>query len=204
MWNTPPRGNVFTKGRATVPSGEPGSRDKSELRERERSQLCVRGGLTEGERTFREDWPVVDGGWKRAGAEDLPCELVREWRFSRMGGVTVKQLRSRRKAGRARSVPGTQPDPGSRHQMLGRTPHKENSRENSRPRAGFNGRCGVVQEEERTKGQGFRPGMAFYRRGRVRGWRIRRGSLMEVELEWSLFLGARETLLRGGEWLHFP
>jgi hypothetical protein len=55
-----------------------------------------------------------------------------------------------------------------------------------------------VQEEERTKGKGFRAGMAFYRRGRVRGWRIRRGSLMEVELEWSLFLGARETLLRGG------
>jgi hypothetical protein len=79
-----------------------------------------------------------------------------------------------------------------------KTPHKENARENSRPRAGFNGRCGVVQEEERTKGKGFRPGMAFCRRGRVRGWRIRQGSLMEVELEWSLFLGARETLLRGG------
>jgi hypothetical protein len=31
---------------------------------------------------------------------------------------------------------------------------------------------------------------------------------MEVEVEWSLFLGAQETLLRGGavywEWLHFP
>jgi hypothetical protein len=41
--------------------------------------------------------------------------------------------------------------------MLGKTPHKENSR----PRAGFNGRYEVVQEEERTKGKGFRPGMAF-------------------------------------------
>jgi hypothetical protein len=49
MWNTPPRGNVFTRGWATVPSGEPGSWDKNKLRERERSQLCVRGGLTEGE-----------------------------------------------------------------------------------------------------------------------------------------------------------
>jgi hypothetical protein len=88
--------------------------------------------------------------------------------------------------------------------LLGKTPHKENSR----PRAGFNGRYEVVQEEERKKEQGFRPGMAFYRRGRVRGWCICWGSLMEVELEWSLFLGARETLLRGGavywEWLHFP
>jgi hypothetical protein len=27
---------------------------------------------------------------------------------------------------------------------------------------------------------------------------------MEVELEWSLFLGAREPLLRGRKWLHFP
>jgi hypothetical protein len=53
--------------------------------------------------------------------------------------------------------------------LLGKMPHKENSRENSRPRAGFNGRYEVVQEEERTKGKGFRPGMAFYRRGRVRG-----------------------------------
>jgi hypothetical protein len=37
--------------------------------------------------------------------EELPCELVREWHF--LGsGVQVKQLRSQRKAGRARSVPG--------------------------------------------------------------------------------------------------
>jgi hypothetical protein len=84
--------------------------------------------------------------------------------------------------------------------VLGKTSHKENSR----PRVGFNGRYEVVQEEERTKGKGFRPGMAFYRKGRVQGWHIRRGSLMEVELEWSLFWGARETLLRGRKWLHFP
>jgi hypothetical protein len=78
--------------------------------------------------------------------------------------------------------------------MLGKTPHKENSRENSHPRAGFNGRYEVVQEEERTKGKGFRPGMAFYRRGRVRGWRIRRGSLMEVEL----VFGSTGNLVKGG------
>jgi hypothetical protein len=35
--------------------------------------------------------------------------------------------------------------------MLGKTPHKENSRENSHPSAGFNDRYEVVQEEERTK-----------------------------------------------------
>jgi hypothetical protein len=83
------------------------------------------GGLTEGERTLREDWPVTDGSWRRAGAEELPCELVREWRF--LGSeVPVKQLRCRRKgmgierererdgvgeAGRARSVLGAQPNP---------------------------------------------------------------------------------------------
>jgi hypothetical protein len=83
MWNTPPRGNIFITGWATVPSRKPVSQDKSELRERERerSQLCVRGGLTEGDRTLREDWPVVDAHWRRAGAEELPGELVREWRF---------------------------------------------------------------------------------------------------------------------------
>jgi hypothetical protein len=76
--------------------------------------------------------------------------------------------------------------------MLGKTPHKENSR----PRAGFNGRCEVVQEEERTEGKGFRAGMAFYRRGRVRGWRIRGGgvSLMEVEL----VFGSTGNLVKGG------
>jgi hypothetical protein len=56
----------------------------------------MQGGLTEGERTMREDWPVVDGSWRRTGAENLPCELVREWCF--LGsGILVKQLRSRRK-----------------------------------------------------------------------------------------------------------
>jgi hypothetical protein len=89
----------------------------------------MQGGLTKGERTLREDWPVVDGSWRRAGVEELPCELVREWCF--LGsGVLVKQLRSWRKemvierererereqdgvgkARRARSVPGTQPNP---------------------------------------------------------------------------------------------
>jgi hypothetical protein len=32
---------------------------------------------------------VVDNGWRCAGAEELPCELVREWRsfsFFRIGG----------------------------------------------------------------------------------------------------------------------
>jgi hypothetical protein len=57
--------------------------------------------------------------------EELPCELVREWRF--LGsGVPAKQLRSQRKGmeverhrerdkvgetGRARSVPGLHPNP---------------------------------------------------------------------------------------------
>jgi hypothetical protein len=56
----------------------------------------VQGGLTDRERTLREDWLVVDGSWRCTGAEELPCELVREWHF--LGsGVPVKQLRSRRK-----------------------------------------------------------------------------------------------------------
>jgi hypothetical protein len=38
---------------------------------RKRPQLSMRGELTEGERTLREDWPVVDGGWRPAGVEEL-------------------------------------------------------------------------------------------------------------------------------------
>jgi hypothetical protein len=124
MWKTTPRRKVFTTRGSTVPSGEPSfPQDESKLRPsarvfeemRDRPQLCMRGGLTEGERTLREDWPVVDGSWMCAGVEELPCELVREWRFLGLGFL-VKQLRSWRKAGTARSVPGTQPDLGSRHQ----------------------------------------------------------------------------------------
>jgi hypothetical protein len=139
MWKTTPRGNVLTMGMSTVPSGELSfPQDESELQPstrvfeemRERPQLSMRGGLTEGERTLREDWPVVDGSWRRAGVEELPCKLVREWRF--LGsGVPVKQLRSWRKAGRARSVPGTQPDPGFRYQILGKTPLSKKAHEKS-------------------------------------------------------------------------
>jgi hypothetical protein len=61
---------------------------------RERPQLSMQGGLTK--RTLREDWPVVDGSWRHAGAEELPCELVRECLFLGLG-VPVKQLGSWRK-----------------------------------------------------------------------------------------------------------
>jgi hypothetical protein len=57
-----------------------------------------------------------------------------------------------------------------------------------------------VQEEERTKGKEFRPGMAFYRRGRVRGWRIRRWRWSLVEL----VFGSVGNFVKGREWLHFP
>jgi hypothetical protein len=104
----------------------PSTRVSEEMRER--PQLSMQGGLTEAERTLREDWSVVDGGWRRAGVEELPRELEREWRF--LGsGVPEKQLRSRRKVGRARSVPGTQPDLGVQHQMLGKTPLSKKAHE---------------------------------------------------------------------------
>jgi hypothetical protein len=55
---------------------------------------------------------------------------------------------------------------------------------------------GKMAQEERE----FGPGMAFYRRGRVRGWRIPDGD--------GACLEAWEILLKGGavywEWLHFP
>jgi hypothetical protein len=74
---------------------------------------------------LRDDWPLVDGNWRHAGAEEIPCEQVRERCF--LGSrVLAKQLRSWRKgmgveketerewdgvseAGRARSVLGVHP-----------------------------------------------------------------------------------------------
>jgi hypothetical protein len=65
MWNTPPRGNVFTTGWATVPSGEPGSQEKSELRERKREReiTALRARRTH---QGREDLKgrVAGGGWR--------------------------------------------------------------------------------------------------------------------------------------------
>jgi hypothetical protein len=48
--------------------------------------------------------------------------------------------------------------------VLGNTPHKENSEENSRPRAGFNGRYEVVQEEGK-KGGGSSQAWPFIEEG---------------------------------------
>jgi hypothetical protein len=46
---------------------------------------------THRKRTLREDWLVVDGNWRCAGAKEIPCELVREQCF--LGsGVLAKQL----------------------------------------------------------------------------------------------------------------
>jgi hypothetical protein len=108
------------------------------MRERDHSSACEEDSPRE--RTLREDWLVVDGGWRCTGVEELPCELVREWHF--LGsGVPVKQLRSRRKARRARSVPGTQPDPGFWHQMLGKMLLSKKAYEKTHiHRAKFNGR----------------------------------------------------------------
>jgi hypothetical protein len=78
---------------------------------------------THQERTLREDWPVVDGNWRRSGMEEIPlsCEGVA---FSRMrGSGKAAQIleegngsRERERArdgmgedGRARSVPGAHP-----------------------------------------------------------------------------------------------
>jgi hypothetical protein len=41
--------------------------------ERDHSSACEKDSPREG--TLREDWPVVDGSWRHAGAEELPCEL---------------------------------------------------------------------------------------------------------------------------------
>jgi hypothetical protein len=58
--------------------------------------MDLRSRRTHRDRTLREDWPVVDGNWRHAGAEEIPCEQVREQHFLGLG-VPVKQLRSWRK-----------------------------------------------------------------------------------------------------------
>jgi hypothetical protein len=119
---------------------------------RKRSQLCVLEELSE--RTLREDWPVVDGNWRCAGAEEIPCEQVREQCF--LGsGVPARQLRPWRKGlGVEREKeqdgvgrPGEQGQcweltrSESQHQNVRKNAaHKETSRKVSCPRAKFNGR----------------------------------------------------------------
>jgi hypothetical protein len=58
--------------------------------------MALRARRTHQEMTLREDWLVVDGNWRRAGAEELPREQVREW-CCLGSGVPAKQLRSWRK-----------------------------------------------------------------------------------------------------------
>jgi hypothetical protein len=100
---------------------------------------------THQERTLKEDWPVVDGNWRHAGAEEIHCEQVREWCF--LGsGVPAKQLRSQRKGmgverERAEWGWGRPGEQGqcqectqyeSRHQNVRKNAtHKESSREKS-------------------------------------------------------------------------
>jgi hypothetical protein len=80
---------------------------------------------------LREDLPVVDGNWRHAGAEEIPCEQVREQSF--LGsGVLAKQLRSQRKgmgverAGwggegwESKVSAGSAPNPNHGNKMLGK------------------------------------------------------------------------------------
>jgi hypothetical protein len=93
---------------------------------------------------LRKDWPVVGGNWRCAGAEEIPCEQVRERCF--LGsGVPAKQLRSRRKGigvereragwgGRGRESKvsaGNTPDPSHSTKMLGEAPLTEKAHEKS-------------------------------------------------------------------------
>jgi hypothetical protein len=60
---------------------------------KDHSSACEKDSLRE--RTLRENWPVVDGNWRRTGVEEIPCEQVRQRCF--LGsGVLAKQLRSQR------------------------------------------------------------------------------------------------------------
>jgi hypothetical protein len=110
------------------------------MRERDHSSAC------EGERTLREDWLVMGGSWRHAGAEELPCELMKEWRFLGLG-IPVKQLTSWRKgmgvererekmrwgggSPESKVSAGNAPRSKSWHQMLGKPPLTKKAHEKS-------------------------------------------------------------------------
>jgi hypothetical protein len=140
------------------------------------------GGLTEGERTLREDWPVTDGSWRRAGAEELPCELVREWRF--LGSeVPVKQLRCWRKGmgiererGMGWGRLGEQGQCWEHNPIQVMAPNVRKNKHLHRSQRKLTRRTHVQQQGLTAQEKGeFGPGMAFYRQGRVRGWHMCRG-----------------------------
>jgi hypothetical protein len=58
--------------------------------------MALHARRTHQERALREDWLVVDGGWRHTGIEELPCELVRDRCFLGLG-VPAKQIWSQRK-----------------------------------------------------------------------------------------------------------
>jgi hypothetical protein len=62
----------------------------------EKEISALHEGRTHREGTFREHWLVVDGNWRHAGEEEIPCKQVREQCFLGLG-VPAKQLRSQRK-----------------------------------------------------------------------------------------------------------
>jgi hypothetical protein len=87
----------------------------------------MREGLTEG------DWPVVDGGWRRTGVEELPCELVRKWHFLGLGGLSkaaqILEESQESKVSAGNSTRSQVPAPNVRKNAA----LKESSRENSHP-----------------------------------------------------------------------
>jgi hypothetical protein len=150
----------------------------------EKEITALRARRTHQERTLREDWPVVDGNWRHAGAEEIPCEQVREWRF--LGsGFLAKQLRSggrewelreRERAGwggrgrESKVSAGSTPRSESQHQNIRKnTSHKESSQEKSHVQkqslmAGLNhhaGRGNTAQHRLWAR-------CGFYRRERLR------------------------------------
>jgi hypothetical protein len=71
MWNTTPRGNIFTTGGPTVPSGEPNSQDKSKLRPSARVFEEMRDRETTAQRVRRTHrgrehlkGRLAGGGWR--------------------------------------------------------------------------------------------------------------------------------------------
>jgi hypothetical protein len=114
--------------------------------EKEIMALHVRRTHQEG--TLRQEWPVVDSNWRHVGAEEIPCEQVREPCFlgsavlgkqirSQRKGMGVERERERERVGcsgggqESKVSAGSAPDVSHSTKMLGKMPLTKKAHERS-------------------------------------------------------------------------
>jgi hypothetical protein len=213
-----PRRNIFTTGGPQSLVGNPVPRDESESRtsarilrkwERDHSSACEEDSLREdleGRLASAGWWLEVQ--WGR-GSSLWACERVVLSRIRGSGKAVLVPEEGNGSKERYRGMgsgrPGEQvqcqelTQSESRHQMLGEMPCIKKAHEKiSCPRAGLMTSTSHLADPGKMvqKASRSRPGMAFYRRGRVRSWHMCTGPWWGWILGGAC-LGAQEILLKG-------